>query len=312
MSTKRIFFESRRPDGAFVVDPLPVSLSVLRARPCRRAARTTQLVLAARVGEVRDRLAVRRPRRAALVNAGGVGQVARVALLGRDGDDLAAELEHRRARRSARRRTSRTYLAPLTKRGRASTSSVATPTLSRFGSVSPGVEQVQITGLLEDERLPSVAMSSTGKSVNLRELLEFLRRGVVGRTRCTRRCDRSGSRACCRPSSGRGRCSGPSAAGSRRRRGLDVVNPDAADACRRDSASTGRSRREPACKRCTGRRASTRPRSPRGSATASACRRSSGTVKSCCAGCAKTCRGDVKSTLLPSGVKPRTMSGAGC
>src|SRR4029078_2809514 len=54
-----------------------------------------ELVLAALVGEVGDGLAVRAPRRGALVDAGCVRQVADVALLGRYGDDLAAELDGR-------------------------------------------------------------------------------------------------------------------------------------------------------------------------------------------------------------------------
>ena len=52
-----------------------------------------ELVLAGGVGEVGDGLAVRAPGGVALGYAGGLGQVAGVALLGRDGEDLAVRLE---------------------------------------------------------------------------------------------------------------------------------------------------------------------------------------------------------------------------
>jgi len=52
------------------------------------------LVLAAGVGDVGDPLAVGRPDRRAVVDAGGAGQVADGALLGRDGEDVAAGVEH--------------------------------------------------------------------------------------------------------------------------------------------------------------------------------------------------------------------------
>ena len=52
-----------------------------------------ELVLAGGVGEVGDGLAVRAPGGIALGDAGGLGQVAGVAFLGRDGEDFAVRLE---------------------------------------------------------------------------------------------------------------------------------------------------------------------------------------------------------------------------
>ena len=81
-----------RPDWP-LVEPGPVqgvglafSLAVLRAND--------QAVFAGRVGEIRDRLAVGRPGREAIVRAGRLGEVARIALLGGDRHDLAAVSEH--------------------------------------------------------------------------------------------------------------------------------------------------------------------------------------------------------------------------
>ena len=61
------------------------------------AGRVTEVELefAGLVREIGHRLSVRRPGRRVLVDAGGVGQIARVALGGRHGDDVTAHLERR-------------------------------------------------------------------------------------------------------------------------------------------------------------------------------------------------------------------------
>src|SRR5690606_7923468 len=91
-----------RPDGVAVepfardLDRARFSLAVL--------APDVQLILSALVGEPGDRPAIRAPCRIAIVDAGGVRQVANVSLLAGDGDDLAAIPEQRtRARRRQRR-----------------------------------------------------------------------------------------------------------------------------------------------------------------------------------------------------------------
>ena len=81
-----------RPDGVLVgagpagIVDLRLALAVGRA--------DVQPVLAAFVREPGDRPAVGRPGGRAVVHAGRLGQIVRVALLGRHGDDLAAVLEH--------------------------------------------------------------------------------------------------------------------------------------------------------------------------------------------------------------------------
>ena len=54
-----------------------------------------EVVLATRVGEIGDALAVGRPRRVALRHARSGGEIAHVAFLGRHGEDVAARLDHR-------------------------------------------------------------------------------------------------------------------------------------------------------------------------------------------------------------------------
>ena len=92
-----------------------------------------------------------RPGRGPLVNAGRVGQVPRVALLGRDGDDLAAELDDgpRPARRDA---DVADVLRPLgePRPGLHEVGGDADPEPLRLGRV--GFEGVQVPGLLEDDR----------------------------------------------------------------------------------------------------------------------------------------------------------------
>ena len=217
LSRRAIFFESRDQIGS-EVEPAAAELDLLRLALAVCGA-SMQLVLAALVGEVGDRLAVRRPGRVALVDAGGVGQVARVALLGGDGDDLAAELDRgpRAARRDARRR-GRT--SPPSRTGpRLSTWSVAMPTFSRCGCDSPRGQQVQVAGLLEDElACRRCRCRGPGSRCTCVTCFTSFDAGVVGEHVVLAGAVGAEVDACRRPSSGRGRCSGPSAAGSRPRR----------------------------------------------------------------------------------------------
>ena len=77
----------RRVEGWLVIEPdLPRRLHAQRVAD-------VQLVFAALLGEVGNPLSVRRPRRIALHYPRRCGEVSRVALLGRHGEDVAASLE---------------------------------------------------------------------------------------------------------------------------------------------------------------------------------------------------------------------------
>ena len=89
---KRDFLAVGRPDeriikaGPVEFVPLGLALAVLAAH--------IELVLPGFIGDIGNGFAVRRPDGRPLVGARGVGEVAEVAFLGRDGDDLAAKLKN--------------------------------------------------------------------------------------------------------------------------------------------------------------------------------------------------------------------------
>ena len=124
-----------------------------------------ELVFPRRVGKVSDRLAVGGPGRRALVHAGRLRQVAWVALFGRDGDDLAPELEDG----PGARRRDRAAEDPLRALG------IALPKLGEVGrdadhqsaALALGdVEEVERAGLFEDDP------SGPGRGREDREILE--------------------------------------------------------------------------------------------------------------------------------------------
>ncbi len=138
-----------------------------------------QLVLARRVGEVRDPRAVGRPRRRALVGARSVRQVAGIALLGGHGHDLASVLEHR-ARARWRNAGVPDVVGPLHE------------PRARFAEIRrhadgqllrrPGgrIEEVQPAGLLVDD-LPAAGRRLHDREiVVVRDAAHPFRRRVVG------------------------------------------------------------------------------------------------------------------------------------
>ena len=133
-----------RPDRTFVV--AGAARLVMPALALAVLRRDDELVFARFVGEVRDLLPIRRPHRAALVNAHRAGQVARVSFFRRHGDDLAAEVEHRACARRRQRRVPHVLRA----------ADEARPGLLEIGGdadgqlltgLRRGIQQVEITGL---------------------------------------------------------------------------------------------------------------------------------------------------------------------
>ena len=133
-----------------------------------------QLVLAAGVRQPRDLGAVGRPDRAAIVRAGTLRQIAEVALLGRDGDDLAARAESG-ARASRRQRR----LADLS--GDFLEVRPRPRQIARHLDVQPprlagrDVEQVHVAGLLVDDRVGPRRRAHDVEVVVLRERRDLLR-----------------------------------------------------------------------------------------------------------------------------------------
>ena len=124
------------------LDLLRRSFAVLRA--------DDDFVLAALVRDVRDRLAVRRPRGRALVEGRRAREVAGVALLGGHGHDLAPELE-RGARAGRGERRTADPLRAL-RPARAGLEEIAGNRDRKVGDLlRGGVEEVKSAGLLEDD-----------------------------------------------------------------------------------------------------------------------------------------------------------------
>ena len=84
----------RRPRGAVKVAGIGAKVDYCRRLEARLVVQI-KLVFARRVAEVSDGLAVRTPRRVAFGHAGGLGQIARVALLCRHSEYLSVRLKDR-------------------------------------------------------------------------------------------------------------------------------------------------------------------------------------------------------------------------
>ncbi len=216
--------------GALERDPPRRALAVLGGED--------EPVLAALVGEPGDPLAVRRPRRRAVVDGRGVRDVPVVALLAREGHDLAAELEsdpRARGRQAAAAdplRSLRPAPAQLDEVG-------GDAELQACGRARRRVEQVDVAGLLVGDPAATGGRAHHGEIHVGGQARHGLRPAVEGVEVELAVPVGAEDEPAGRPTSGRCRCSVRPAGAPVRRHGSRCRRAGCARSCRPGSASTG-------------------------------------------------------------------------